>query len=575
TDDNSCTYDTNLIVAGQDLRVDLVGTNITCYDAGDGEGLARIVSGDEGHGYIFEFRKDSLTNLVSLTAINDTIIQNLSPGWYFVTAIEQGGSARSTFDSVEITQPDSISLDLTPTDIDCYGSFTGSITLIVSGGKPAYTYDWSNGESTQNIPNLSSGWYSVIVTDQNSCKKQDSTFVDQPANLDVNINILTHVNCHGENNGNLQAVITGGITPYNYEWNDPGTQTSQVASNLNAREYIVTITDDKGCMAYDTAEVTEPDPLSIFDVDTTNIACFNTLTGSIAVEMSGGTTPYSYSWNPGTHGDTSAIYNLLPQIYNLTVTDDNGCVNDSLSIDIKNPQSQLKVFEDSAANNICYGDSIGYIRVTAAGGWGNYEYTIDGNNWHSENIFDSLASDIYTVQVRDASGCTDDLGIEIDGPSDNIALIESLNGNDIVIIAYNGSGPYYFSLNGGAPQTSGNFSDLQNGTYYVEVTDANGCGPIRSKDFVIDIDALSETTNDLAGVIPNPTNGEFYLVFNSFISEAARIEVFSITGAKVYENSFEIFNDDEPVKIDIQDAPNGIYLIKVNNNLLKTKLIKQ
>jgi hypothetical protein len=126
TDDNLCQVDTIITVPSATLRVDLIGTDVTCYNDEDGSAFATIISGRKTFPFTYSF-EDEFKN--PITPVSDSIIQNLSPGKYFVTATEQGGENRTASDSVIISQPDSLSLNFDADSVLCFGNSNG-ITLL-------------------------------------------------------------------------------------------------------------------------------------------------------------------------------------------------------------------------------------------------------------------------------------------------------------------------------------------------------------------------------------------------------------------------------------------------------------
>ena len=152
---------------------------------------------------------------------------------------------------------DSIILSSVNTNILCHGDSTGSIDLSVTGGVSPYTYQWSNGETTEDINNLTEGTYTVIVTDSNLCIDSLVINITQPDSIilsSVNTNIL----CHGTiSTGSIDLSVTGGVSPYTYQWSN-GETTEDNDNNLTEGTYTVIVTDSNGCTKYDTIELTEP-----------------------------------------------------------------------------------------------------------------------------------------------------------------------------------------------------------------------------------------------------------------------------------------------------------------------------
>ena len=244
-------------------------------------------------------------------------------------------------------------------NVNCFGGGNGSISLNASGGTPPYSYNWSNGATTQNISNLLSGTYSVTITDANGCINMATAVVDQPAAaLSSSVQSTTAVNCFGGNNGAINLTVNGGTAPYTYNWSNG--ETTQNISNLASGTYTVTVTDVNGC----TTEVTgiainQPAAALSGNVSsTTAVSCFGGNNGAINLTVNGGTAPYSYNWSNG--ATTQNINNLATGTYTVTVTDVNGCTTEVTGININQPAAALNASASSTINVSCFGGGNGF-----------------------------------------------------------------------------------------------------------------------------------------------------------------------------------------------------------------------
>ena len=245
----------------------------------------------------------------------------LSAGRYIVLLTDSNGC--HLYDSVNITQPTQIVITGTVSNATCYNTATGGIDLSVLGGNPAYTFLWTfNGATTQNITSIASGEYVVVVTDQSNCTVVDSFAVDQPGQIFLTM-LTDKPSCHNGVNGSVSVVAEQGIPPYTYQWNTTPVQTQPSAGNLPAGDYIVTVTDSKGCSVTGLQTLAQPDSIVI----STNVAaahCFNTASGSVIANVSGGAGPYVYLLN-GVMQASDTFRGLLPGNYLILATDLNGC----------------------------------------------------------------------------------------------------------------------------------------------------------------------------------------------------------------------------------------------------------
>lgn len=184
----------------------------------------------------------------------DSSVAALGAGTYSVTVTDNVGCEFSV--SATINEPTAITLLATATDISCFGGTDGTATVSGSGGATPFTYDWSNGATTKDLSGLSAGSYTVTVTDNQGCTASEVVTVSQPNEVGVSLT-ATDESAAGNEDGKIEAVVTGGTTPYTYTWDDNSNQTTSVATGLPAGVYTVTVTDAAGCerVAIDTVNV--------------------------------------------------------------------------------------------------------------------------------------------------------------------------------------------------------------------------------------------------------------------------------------------------------------------------------
>jgi hypothetical protein len=456
TDENGCTQTDDITIdIIDDLAVNIVKTDLDCFDDNDGTAVATPSGGTAP--YTFEWNTGATTSSLA----------NLPAGPYTVTVTDQNGCTASA--AVIIGQPTQLTVTINGSEAVCEGESTGNATAIPSGGTPGYTYEWSNGETTQTIMGLAPGTYTVTVTDANECEATATIEILQSPGLEVEIDATT-VLCGTGETGSADVTVMGGTPPFAYEWNT-GDMTESL-DDLPAGTYTVTVTDANDCEG--TAEVTIQmvDDLTV-DVIIRNTLCTGDTNGGALAEVSGGTAPYSYEWNTGSTADE--LVDIPAGTYSVTVTDFNGCTAEA-SGEVVDP-AMLSVMT-SAQDADCFGESSGMATATPIGG--TAPYTIAWSNGMTGEMISGLAVGTYTVTVTDANLCTAEGMVEINQPDD---LLLTVNAPTIVCggtatgtataIVTGGTGPYVYAWSNGG--TTPTIDNLAAGIYEVTITDANGC----------------------------------------------------------------------------------------------------
>lgn len=250
---------------------------------------------------------------------NSQNLVNAQSGQYTVRTVDAAGCVE--LDTFSIVEPLPLSATFNKTDVTCFSAFDGSINLTVGGGTPGFSYFWANGAHTQDISGLGGGFYQVTITDTNGCTLTQGISVAEPGPLTANVIGYQDVSCHGLCDGQLTGNAAGGTSPYQYAWNDTYNQTTAIADSLCTGNYLLTVTDNNGCMAYTNAFVSQP-PIIQNSINTSNATCGNN-DGGAMINTTGGVPPYSYIWSNGSTSNPNT--NLAAGTYYVTGTDANGC----------------------------------------------------------------------------------------------------------------------------------------------------------------------------------------------------------------------------------------------------------
>jgi Secretion system C-terminal sorting domain/SprB repeat/Galactose oxidase, central domain len=285
-------------------------TNITPCNTSNGSAVAFASTGVSPYTYTW-----------SPSGGTGTSASNLSAGIYTITVTANDGCTTSA--SVDITQAGPVTVYTRTRKESCIGVSNGEATAIPGGGTSPYSYLWAGGATTATINGLSTGTYSVTVTD--SCGNSGTALatIRQPDTLGVTIDTVINLLCYGDYSGSVSISVSGGTTPYVYSWSN-GAGTNANPLGLSKGAYTVTVTDSCGNSATVRADVTQPEDL-INTITTINCTSSGVCDGKATVYSSGGIAPYSYYWITGRQS-TDSITGQCAGNYCCRVTDNNGCI---------------------------------------------------------------------------------------------------------------------------------------------------------------------------------------------------------------------------------------------------------
>ncbi|MBK6995750.1 MAG: SprB repeat-containing protein [Lewinellaceae bacterium] len=287
------------------------------------------------------------------------------------------------------------SLSAISTSSTC-GLDNGSINASVIGGVSPYTFEWSNGETTEDIINIPAGNYILTVTDGNGCT--DALSVDVAnlnSNFSLNANITHNSSCTG-GNGSINLTVSPSGN-YQYIWSNGSTL--EDISGLPAGTYSVTVSENT-CSEESTYVVNNAANLPNLTAVPTPTSC-NMSNGSIDASVTGGVPPYTYLWSNG--ATTEDLNNLPAGNYILTVTDANSCTN-TVSANVTNNNPSLTASIQSFKNVTCFGSSDGTATALGSGGDGVLTYL--WSNGATTAVVTNLTVGTYLVTVTDGVGCT-------------------------------------------------------------------------------------------------------------------------------------------------------------------------
>ena len=439
------------------------GTNLSCFGVCNGEAFATVAGNSPT--YIYTWSSGVIDTTANLT---DSIV-SLCAGSYTVTVTDTNGCA--AIDSIVITEPAQINANVVSTATTCADLCNGTAVASPSDGTPPYTYAWSTGATDTIVSGLCAGTYTVIVTDSLGCSSSNP-FVILSAPSVVANETITMASC-GLCNGQITLAPSGGSAPFTYLWGNG--DTVNTISNLCAGLYSVAITDSVGCVSNISIPISNPGGITAVDIVSTSTTCFGLCDGAVtSVSPVGGSAPYSYLWIP--QGDTSTtLSGLCSGVYFLQVSDSSGCsIIDSVVI-TQPSQMLVNPFVTAATCNACDGG----VTVVPTGGVGPYSLLWDTGS--TSDTLTDLCAGLYSVQITDSIGCSQNVVVPVSSTSGPILTISSTpvscnNSCDATatVVASGGISPYTYLWNDAGAQTDSTANGLCAGTYFVQVT-GGGC----------------------------------------------------------------------------------------------------
>ncbi|MBL7811159.1 MAG: T9SS type A sorting domain-containing protein [Bacteroidetes bacterium] len=377
-----------------------------------------------------------------------------------------------------------------------------------AGSNKYYTWDFGDGSAVSNAASpthtyTSAGAYTakLICTVHGwNTVTRDTWSVKISVGLAASTTGLTNVSCNGLTNGSISAVGSGGATPYSYSLDGVTYQSGAAFSNLKAGNYTVYVKDALGCIATNTFTITQPTPVAFTSVASSNAAC-GASDGSILAAAGGGAGSITYRLGTGSYQSSGSFTGLAAGAYVVTAKDANGCLA-MTNVNVNNSSSPVLTVA-SFTNVSCFGGNDGSISLTASGGTGAHQFSINGGtSFQSSGAFANLAAGTYEALVKDAAGCTSGKTIEIKQPgkisfANSTNAVNCFNGSDGEIHFLNtigGIGKFAYSVNGTNFQSSPDFTGLKAGTYTVYVKDIANCQASSSVSVIQPADIVTNLT---------------------------------------------------------------------------------
>ena len=271
----------------------------------------------------------------------------------------------------------------------------GKIEFSISGGTGQLSLEWSDNFDG-NLEGLSPGTYTLEVTDEVGCRAIKEFIVEEIANFEVN-SFVDQPSCSGSNLGSILIELNDPSLIDNVTWSNGISGT--LNENLEPGTYTVFIISNEGCEFNQTFEINARSSISI-ESNIGEVFCQGDNEGFIALQITGGTEPYTVDWSNGMSGDE--ITDLLAGTYIAIITDANGCVsNDTISLEEPEPLS----LNNFLVENPSCDSSTGRIELIPSGGTPPYLVSMNEGSTNEVLIFENLELGEYSFEIYDNFGC--------------------------------------------------------------------------------------------------------------------------------------------------------------------------
>lgn len=522
-DANGCTATTEAIVAVNTLLASLnIQTLISCFGENDGALVVNVGGGQTPYEY----------SLNGGAFQSENSFTGMAAGNYTVVVKDNQGFTATT-NTVSLANPAQLTASA--------GANYNVVTVTATGGTGAleYSLDGVNFQTSNTFGNLANGDYTVTVRDANGCTATTQVTVNVDALAIVSVVVSGELLCYGDQTATVEVIAAGGIPPYEYALDNGAYQSGNIFNTVGGGTHLIKVRDAQG-NEVQSSEFFILEPAQLFaevEVNGNDAQFF----------VMGGVEPYIFSC------DCAIPPVDLPNgTYTFLVIDANGCIaTDEFAIFVPPLTASVQINDADPC------DESVEIVVTAAGGEPPYQYSLDNAAFQDDSTF-TVFSGQHNVRVRDAVGTIFQVPVNMAIPLPVSVTAVNVNAG-ITVTASSGTPPYQYSIDGANFQDSSTFPDVANGLYTITVKDSNGCTATTQLTDIVEPNAEWGLN-----VFPNPSKGLFQLTMNQ-APATLRAEVFDAAGRIVRTLDFVPNGGEFSASIDLQDVPQGIYLLRLTD----------
>lgn len=468
-----------------------------------------------------------------------------APGLYIISVTNPANSC-SNVDSVIINN------DINPA-VANYQYQTSSLTMIgtdISTGSNLSGWLWNFGDgNTSTEPNAvhtfaAEGTYDVCLSVQNGCGSSNTCYQVQVVQSGSTISVLAEVQnvlCNADSTGSVTVQVNGGTGNYTYLWTGPGgqTYTDPNIADLPAGLYQLVVSDEQANLFIGEYTITEPAAIILVGSTIVDNLCFGQSNGLVAVDLSGGVGPFSYSFNGGAYQSENTYSNIPAGVVECLVSDANGCPFVAGPYTIQQPPVVEHLAGISGVR--CFGESNGAATLTVNGGVAPYSYLWDIGAQTTPEI-NQLPAGQYTCVISDNNGCLSQAVVQVTQPEvltvANTQIVNASgteqNNGSITIDVAGGTAPYGIAWNNGGTGTS--IQGLVPGEYWYTITDANGCIWSNASAPVVITGTVSTTTpewSEFISITPNPSKGNVMVSWKGLVNGNGTMTLVNLAGQRL------------------------------------------